>query len=419
MHLGQWAQRPLTKVACQLFTWTRMLGRMRLIAAAGLAACCAATSLSAQKADTVTLRNGDRIVGEIKTLDQGALTYKTDDVGTLTIKWDKVYRIVSPRYFEVEDQTGRRYYGALQPSNADGRMVVVVTSFIDTLDILNVVRIYPIGLGFWSRVDGKLNASLGFQRANKLRSFGIDIDAKHRTELRLTEVVTSTYFQSQESATNTSRNSIALSQLRFLQQRWLLTAAGQLEQNEELDLGAAWPGGAGGGRFPASEQPLRGPHHRRGRIRTNGSSAARRSRTWKCCSPGRQTTSGGIIPEPTSRRRLRSIRAYGLWPRSYRPECEPQLRVHQRLQYGADAVRQVRQPPLFHRRGEARLRPELHRGVAVLRSGLHWRSANNISTAFGTLSRLTRSEMSFLNNPSHARLPELRSRTMTRRPPVV
>lgn len=208
-----------------------------------------ATPLFAQKVDTVTLRNGDRIVGEIKSLDQGALTYRTDDVGTLTIKWDKVYRILSPRYFEVEDRTGRRYYGALQPSTADGRMVVAVTTFIDTLDVLNVVRIYPIGRGFWARVDGKLNLSLSFQRANRLRSFGVDLDAKHRTQVRLTELVTSTYFQTQEGAAQTSRNSIALSQLKFLQHRWLVTAAGQLEQNEELDLSLRALVGAGGGRF--------------------------------------------------------------------------------------------------------------------------------------------------------------------------
>lgn len=188
-------------------------------------------------------------MGEIKSLDQGVLIYKTDDVGTLSIKWGKVDRIVSPRYFEVEEQSGRRYYGALPPSNTDRRMVVAVTSFIDTLDILNVVRIYPIGGGFWSRVDGKLNLSLGFQRANKLRNFGVDLDAKHRTQLRLTELVASTYFQAQEGAANTSRNSVALSRLRFLQHRWLLTAAGQLEQNEELDLALRGLVGAGAGRF--------------------------------------------------------------------------------------------------------------------------------------------------------------------------
>ncbi len=221
----------------------------QLIAIGGIAAWFAASPLCAQKVDTVVIRNGDRIVGEIKSLDHGTLTYKTDDVGTLTIKWNKVYRIVSPRYFEVEDERGRRYYGALQSAGADQRMVVAVTSFIDTLDILRVVRIYPIGLGFWARVDGKLNLNLSFQRANKLRSIGLDFDAQHRTRVRLTELQSSTYFQTQEGAAQTSRNSVALSELRFLQARWLLTAAGQVEQNKELDLALRGLVGAGGGRF--------------------------------------------------------------------------------------------------------------------------------------------------------------------------
>ncbi|HEV2672507.1 MAG TPA: DUF481 domain-containing protein [Gemmatimonadales bacterium] len=209
----------------------------------------AAQPLSAQKVDTVVIRNGDRIVGEIKALDHGALTYKTDDVGTLTIKWDKIDRIVSPRYFEVEDQSGRRYYGNLQPSREDGRMVVAVSSFIDTLDIVSVVRIYPIGRSFLARVDGHLNLAASFQRANKLRDISVDFEAEHRTQVRLTKLQSNVYFQAQEGANATSRNSVALSQLRMLKHRWLLTAAGQLQQNEELDLAVRGLLGAGGGRF--------------------------------------------------------------------------------------------------------------------------------------------------------------------------
>lgn len=195
------------------------------------------------------LRNGDRIVGEIKTLDRGALTYKTDDVGTLTIKWDKISRIVSPRYFEVEDNLGRRYYGNLQPAREDGRMVVAVTSFIDTLDIVSVVRMYPIGRSILARVDGHLNLNLTFQRANRLRSLSTDFEAGYRTRVRLTRLQSNIYFQAQDGAEATSRNSVSLSQLRFLQDRWLLTAAGELQQNEELNLELRGLLSAGGGRF--------------------------------------------------------------------------------------------------------------------------------------------------------------------------
>jgi hypothetical protein len=207
----------------------------------------AAGPLCAQKVDTVVIRNGDRIIGEIKTLDRGALTYKTDDVGTLTIEWDKIVRIVSPRYFEVEDNTGRRYYGNLQPALDAGRMVVEVSSFVDTLDILSVVRMYPIGRSFFARVDGHLNLNVTFQRANRLRTLSTDFEAEYRTRVRLTRLQSQLYFQAQEGAEATSRNSVSLTQQRFFQDRWLLGATGELQQNEELDLElrALVSGGAG------------------------------------------------------------------------------------------------------------------------------------------------------------------------------
>ena len=195
------------------------------------------------------MRNGDRIIGEIKTLDHGTLTYKTDDIGTVMIEWDKIARVASPRYFEVEDNTGRRYYGNLRPALQNGRIVVAVTSFIDTLDIPRIVRMYPLGQSFLARVDGHLNLNLTFQRANSLRSLNTDFEAVYRTRVRLTRLRSNIYFQNQENAEGTSRNSVSLSQLRFLQNRWILLAAAELQQNEELDLARRALLSAGGGRF--------------------------------------------------------------------------------------------------------------------------------------------------------------------------
>ena len=45
---------------------------------------------AADKTDVVTLVNGDRLTGEIKGLEQGKLSFKTDATGTITIEWDKI-----------------------------------------------------------------------------------------------------------------------------------------------------------------------------------------------------------------------------------------------------------------------------------------------------------------------------------------
>jgi len=192
-----------------------------------------ATPVSAQKADTVVLRNGDRIVGEIKYVDRGALSYKTDDMGTLAIKWDKIRRIISYRYFEVEVASGLVYFGQLLQSPYEGRLVVAVSPFSDTLQLREIVRVNPIGRSFLSRVDGHLSIGFTYQRANRLWNLSADFAADYRTRQWLTQLESNAYFQDEEGSSATSRSSLALQQQRFLAHRWLLLGGGELDAVDE------------------------------------------------------------------------------------------------------------------------------------------------------------------------------------------
>src|SRR5690349_24945277 len=73
----------------------------------------ASAGAEAQKTDSVWIRNGDRITGEVKSLSRALLKYSTDDLGTIYIEWDHVERISSPATFEVQVRSGLKHYGAL------------------------------------------------------------------------------------------------------------------------------------------------------------------------------------------------------------------------------------------------------------------------------------------------------------------
>ena len=45
------------------------------------------------KLDTILLKNGDTITGEIKRLDRGILSVSTDFMGTIGIEWRGVLRL--------------------------------------------------------------------------------------------------------------------------------------------------------------------------------------------------------------------------------------------------------------------------------------------------------------------------------------
>src|SRR5262245_12793538 len=87
---------------------------VRILAALLLAASLPRSAEASHgKTDVVTLVNGDRITAEIKGLDRGKLTVKTDAAGTIGIEWNKVRRVESPASYEVELTSGARLLGTL------------------------------------------------------------------------------------------------------------------------------------------------------------------------------------------------------------------------------------------------------------------------------------------------------------------
>jgi hypothetical protein len=98
--------------------------RIVFLLAASLAAALSPFPAAAAKTDVIVMKNGDRLTGEVRKLERGYLTYKTDDMGTLSVEWDKVARVTARTEFEVDDLQGGIYFGTLQPGPEDGQLTV-------------------------------------------------------------------------------------------------------------------------------------------------------------------------------------------------------------------------------------------------------------------------------------------------------
>ena len=55
-----------------------------------LGALVAGAADAAPKTDVIEFLNGDHLTGEVKSLQQGILTFKTDMMSTVSIKWEHV-----------------------------------------------------------------------------------------------------------------------------------------------------------------------------------------------------------------------------------------------------------------------------------------------------------------------------------------
>ena len=95
---------------------------------------------AAPKTDIVEFTNGDTLTGEVKGLQQGILTFKTDMMSTVSIKWEYVRNLKTSQYLEVENTEGSRYYGQ-GPEFADPEAVrLVYGESVSVLPLGDVVR---------------------------------------------------------------------------------------------------------------------------------------------------------------------------------------------------------------------------------------------------------------------------------------
>src|SRR5262252_1358597 len=120
----------------------------------------------ADKTDVVTLRNGDRITGDVDGLSRGRLSLKTDDAGTIQIEWNKILRIeAKQRLFDVSTSDGPRFLGSLG-TTGDGLVLVIGSAGSDSLQMYEVTSITPIGKSFWKKLDGAVDAGFSYTKSS-------------------------------------------------------------------------------------------------------------------------------------------------------------------------------------------------------------------------------------------------------------
>ena len=209
----------------------------------------AAQALGAVKTDIIVLANGDRVTGEIRSLSDGLLTYKTDDMGTLSVEWERIKRISSAWPFILEDRLGRRYTGALHETPEDGEVMVLSESGPVTLKLADIVGIVRFGKRLSQRFQGYLDLGFSLQKAQKYTQMNLAANVNYLSQVWDIRADASSYFTSQENVQDIEKDLLTFNVMRLFKKRW--TAAGFLqgEKNTEQNLALRLLAAAGVGRY--------------------------------------------------------------------------------------------------------------------------------------------------------------------------
>ncbi len=216
---------------------------LRVLVVVAIVVLAVPAHVRAQMADTVILRSGNLVIGEVQTLNRGDLSFDTDEMDVVEIDWEEIALITSGQFFEVLLVSGEEFFGSL--ASADTGMLVIVGAMrADTVPFPEVVGIRTIERRFWARTNGFVDLGADLAKANRLRSLLVKARFNYAGQEWGLELSGESYWQRQQSVSaegdtttqRTSRNKYSLAGSRFLGARWAITGSGQGEQDEEFFL---------------------------------------------------------------------------------------------------------------------------------------------------------------------------------------
>jgi len=208
---------------------------------------------AAPKTDVVVLENGDRITGEIKSLEHNRLRYSTSHMGTIYIEWDKIRRIETNQYLLLERSDGVRYYGQLLPSEVDAELKVRREGdrAADGVPMASIVRAQPIEGGrFVERLEGYVSAGIDYAKASNRGSLDLAGGLSSRTRQRNWSVDGSMSLVDDGADDEIDeRWDLQGNVRRLMRDRYFQENFASLARNTELDLNLRTLLGSGYGRY--------------------------------------------------------------------------------------------------------------------------------------------------------------------------
>ena len=208
------------------------------------------SGLAVAQEDSITLLNGDRLSGEIKSLDRGMLNIDTDATDTIAVRWDHVTDLSSSQSFLVTLSNGQRVFGSLAGVNADNAVALRTLAGELQVSLLDIVRLAPIEGRLIEQIDMDVELGYSVAKANNVIQTTAGYDFGFRNEGHQVQLVSDYARSSSEDRSDSQRMNVALSYRRFFTDRvWSPVGLAQIERNDELGLRRRTTVGGGMSRY--------------------------------------------------------------------------------------------------------------------------------------------------------------------------
>lgn len=181
-------------------------------------------SAFAQK-DTITLKNNNIIVGEVKQLNNNVLTVETSySDKDFAIEFDKVVSLVLEHRYAVVLSSGLRMYGYVR-SETQGKVFVTIDDKVaKEVAISEIVVLRKIDDGFWNHFKGSFDFGLNLTQTNSSEQFTFSGALSYMSEKWMHRAEYNQLFTSQDDVEDIKRTDWSLDTKMYLKKKWFLNS---------------------------------------------------------------------------------------------------------------------------------------------------------------------------------------------------
>jgi hypothetical protein len=192
----------------------------------------------AKSKDTLYLRNGLAVAGELKGMSLGLVEFDLDGIQLVNVKINKIKSLyASMHLFRVQTTHKHIYFSTIQNSSNAGEVIISTQAGADTLLLENISSITYFNIGKRGLWEGKVSTGYSFTKSSDIGRFNFDATINYKTQKNNMGIVVSTITTQENDTWNRDREDFRISDQYYL--NGLFQAFGVVSYQRNLELGLA------------------------------------------------------------------------------------------------------------------------------------------------------------------------------------
>lgn len=221
---------------------------MRKIILFSFLLCEFAEAFSQEKKDTIFFTNGTIIIGKIKKIKVGVVTFDPDDANDVTVNLPKVKAIAATRtVFRIETTNHKVYFGQLIPGNRDLYSLLVHDKDTTELYLQDISIVYPFKTSFLQRFSGNVGLGFTYTRSSDFGQINFNSKLNYISKKEELSLSTSGIYTLTDSTFSRDREDVSLKNNFYFSPTWFATLSVAYQKNLELGLDRRFQEGLGFG----------------------------------------------------------------------------------------------------------------------------------------------------------------------------